>query len=110
MRAYQQVKKIFELARTILLLVFAVGMAAQAQVISAPQLPPTQATLPAIQTTPAGFETLGFIEYASVDAMCDAVQGRRRSIPIRPVRRPRPLQRRRPRLRMRARRRPDGSG
>src|SRR5262249_37203909 len=72
MRVYQINKKVLGLAATMLLLICAVTGATQAQqVLAKPTVPPTPATLPAYQTAPAGFETLGFIEYASVDLMCD---------------------------------------
>ena len=71
MRVNQQVTKIFKVAVVSLLLIFAVT-AAQAQ-WPKPTTPPTPATIPAFQTVPIGFDTLGFIEYASVDAMCDPV-------------------------------------
>jgi hypothetical protein len=70
MRVYEQVTKISKVAVVTLLLIFAV--AAQAQ-WPRPTTPPTPATIPAIQTVPVGFELLGFIEYASVDALCDPV-------------------------------------
>src|SRR5438270_342548 len=70
MRVYEQVTKISKVAATSLLLLFAVT--AQAQ-WPKPTTPPTPATLPAYQTIPAGFESIGYIEYASVDALCDAV-------------------------------------
>ena len=73
MRVYQSRKTVLEIAATILLLVFATASGMQAQVTQAPTLPPAPATLPASQTTPPGFETLGFIEYASVDTLCDPV-------------------------------------
>ncbi len=71
MRVNQQVTKIFKVAVVSLLLIFAVT-AAQAQ-WPKPTTPPTPATIPAFQTVPIGFDTLGFIEYASVDALCDPV-------------------------------------
>ena len=71
MRVNQKVTKIFRIAAINLLLIFAVT-AAQGQ-WPKPTTPPTPATIPAFQTVPIGFETLGFIEYASVDSLCDPV-------------------------------------
>jgi hypothetical protein len=71
MRVNEQATKIFKVAVVSLLLIFAVT-AAQAQ-WPKPTTPPTPATIPAFQTVPIGFDTLGFIEYASVDALCDPV-------------------------------------
>src|SRR5437660_10597783 len=68
MRVYEQVTKISKVAVVTLLLIFAV--AAQAQ-WPRPTTPPTPATIPAIQTVPVGFDETGFIEFASVDALCD---------------------------------------
>src|SRR5262249_4474665 len=45
-------------------------VAAQAQ-WPKPTTPPTPAIIPPAQTVPVGFDELGFIEYASVDALCD---------------------------------------
>ena len=70
MRVYEQVTKISKVAVVTLLLIFAVT--AQAQ-WPKPTTPPAPATIPAFQTVPVGFEELGFIEYASVDALCDPV-------------------------------------
>jgi len=72
MRVYEQITKISKVAVVTLLLIFAV--AAQAQ-WPKPTTPPTPATIPAIQTVPVGFEELGFIEYASVDALCAPAPG-----------------------------------
>lgn len=55
----------------ILLLVFAMAGIASAQSLPKPTVPPTPATLPAAQTVAPGFDDLGFIQYASVDKMCD---------------------------------------
>jgi hypothetical protein len=70
MRFYQQAKGLFRSAVTGLLLILglAVGMEAQ---LSKPTVPPTPATLPTTQTVAPGFDDLGFIQYASVDKMCD---------------------------------------
>jgi hypothetical protein len=69
MRVTEQATKKFKVAVVSLLLIFAVT-AAQAQ-WPKPATPPTPATIPTFQTVPVGFDTLGFIEYASVDALCD---------------------------------------
>jgi hypothetical protein len=71
MRVNQQGTKIFKVTIVSLLLIFAVT-AAQAQ-WPKPTTPPTPATIPAFQTVPIGFDTLGFIEYASVDSLCTPV-------------------------------------
>ena len=70
MRVNEHVTKISKMAVVTLLLIFAV--AAQAQ-WPRPTTPPTPATIPAFQTVPIGFDETGFIEYASVDALCDPV-------------------------------------
>lgn len=70
MRVYEQVTKISKVAVVTLLLIFAVT--AQAQ-WPKPTTPPAPATIPAFQTVPIGFDETGFIEYASVDALCDPV-------------------------------------
>jgi hypothetical protein len=53
-----------------LLLILTLAGPALAQ-LPKPNVPPTPATLPSDQTVAPGFEDLGFIQYASVDAMCD---------------------------------------
>lgn len=68
MRMNEQTTKIFNVAAVSLLLMFAMTVA-QAQ-WPKPATPPTPATIPSFQTVPAGFDTLGFIEYASVDSLC----------------------------------------
>jgi hypothetical protein len=68
MRVYEQITKVSKVAVITLLLIFAV--AAQAQ-WPKPTIPPTPATIPSTQTIPIGFDELGFIEFASVDALCD---------------------------------------
>jgi len=55
----------------ILLLNFAAARVLSAQAFPNPAVPPASATLPASQTVAPGFDDLGFIEYASVDQMCD---------------------------------------
>src|SRR4029077_12105189 len=74
MRVYEQIMKISKVAVVTLLLIFAVT-ATQAQTWPKPTTPPTPATIPAIQTVHVGFEELGFIEYASVDALCAPAPG-----------------------------------
>lgn len=67
----QQPKQILRVAAIILLLVFAAAGVSSAQVLPKPTVPPTAATLPQAQTVAPGFDDLGFIQYASVDQMCD---------------------------------------
>src|SRR6185437_16644026 len=55
----------------LLLLNFAAAGVLSAQVFPKPTVPPASATLPASQTVAPGFDDLGFVEYASVDQMCD---------------------------------------
>ena len=54
-----------------LLLMLTVGHILSAQVLRKPVIPPAPALLPASQTVAPGFDALGFIQYASVDQMCD---------------------------------------
>ena len=72
MRFYTQAKELFRstVAGLLLILGLAVGMGAQT--LPKPAVPPTPATLPLTQTVAPGFDDLGFIQYASVDTMCDA--------------------------------------
>jgi hypothetical protein len=72
MRFYTQAKELFRstVAGLLLILGLAVGMGAQS--LPKPAVPPTPATLPLTQTVAPGFDDLGFIQYASVDKMCDA--------------------------------------
>ena len=71
MRSYTQAKELFRstVAGLLLILGLAVGMGAQS--LPKPAVPPTQAKLPTTQTVAPGFDDLGFIQYASVDKMCD---------------------------------------
>jgi hypothetical protein len=74
MRAHKKMTTNFKIAPIVLLLICAV--AAQAQ-FPKPALPPTPAPIGKIQpqqTAPFGFDTLGFIQYAAVDAMCAPAQ------------------------------------
>ncbi|HET9837989.1 MAG TPA: hypothetical protein VFR84_07120 [Candidatus Angelobacter sp.] len=72
MKVQQQTKKIFEATVTVLLMVLLLAGAAMAQPLAKPTVPPVhQAALPPAQTVAPGFDDLGFIQYASVDAMCD---------------------------------------
>jgi hypothetical protein len=59
-------------ACTTLLLIFMMTLAASGQSLSKPTTPPAPAKLPTAQTVAAGFDDLGFIQYASVDQMCDS--------------------------------------
>jgi hypothetical protein len=70
MRSYTQAKELFRstVAGLLLILGLTVGMEGQ---LSKPTVPPTPATLPTAQTVAPGFDDLGFIQYASVDSMCD---------------------------------------
>src|SRR6185437_11000011 len=70
MKVNHKGNKACKLAFTLLLNFAAAGVLA-AQVFPRPTVPPTSATMPAIQTVAPGFDDLGFIEYASVDQMCD---------------------------------------
>src|SRR5215470_7034045 len=73
MRGCKQVTGIFKMAAHTLLLVFTLALAVRAQAQwPRPATPPTPANVPSSQTVPAGFDELGFIEYASVDATCAA--------------------------------------
>jgi hypothetical protein len=72
MRAYELGTKTSKMAVITLLLFFATA-SGRTQLLHTPSVPPSPAKVPAYQTVPAGFETLGFIEYASVDAKCSAV-------------------------------------
>lgn len=67
MRGCKQMTNIFKTAAGALLLIYAI--AAQAQ-WPRPATPPPPATVPSTQPVPASFDEVGFIEYASVDAMC----------------------------------------
>jgi len=67
MRGCNQTTTIFKTAAGALLLSFAI--AAQAQ-WPRPATPPPPANIPGAQSVPAAFDALGFIEYASVDAVC----------------------------------------
>lgn len=63
-------------ARLILLLMLTGASVLSAQIVAAqivpkPVIPPAPALLPAGQTVAPGFNDLGFIQYASVDQMCD---------------------------------------
>ncbi len=74
MRAYKQLTRNFRIAVMALPLLFAV--VAQAQ-FPKPAVPPTPAPIATVQprqTTPFGFDTLGFIQYATVDSMCAPTQ------------------------------------
>jgi hypothetical protein len=72
MKVQKGIKSIFETTVTVLLMVLLVAGAALAQPISKPTVPPAHtATLPTVQTVAPGFDDLGFIQYASVDQMCD---------------------------------------
>jgi hypothetical protein len=71
MRVHNQLREVCRAASFILLLVLAVAGATSGQVIPKPAVPPTPATLPPAQTVAPGFDDLGFIQYASVDNMCD---------------------------------------
>lgn len=71
MKAYQKLNKVVGVAAMLLLLVATFAMTLQAQTFPKPAMPPTAAKLPGYQTTPSGFDDLGFIQYASVDQMCD---------------------------------------
>jgi hypothetical protein len=55
----------------VLLLVLAAAGVTLAQPLPKPTVPPAPATLPSAQTVAPGFDDLGFIQYASVDKMCD---------------------------------------
>lgn len=65
-------KQFCGVARVVLLLVLALATGAPAQ-LAKPTLPPVAAKPPASQTIPTGFDDLGFVQYASVDQMCDPV-------------------------------------
>jgi hypothetical protein len=73
MRVYKQGKQIFKLAVVSFLLVFCVTLSLHAQApLPKPAVPPIPATTPqAVSTIAPGFDDLGFIQYASVDAVCD---------------------------------------
>ena len=71
MRFNQQAKGLFRSAVTGLLLILGLAVGMGAQSFPKPTVPPTPATLPAAQTVAPGFDDLGFIQYASVDKMCD---------------------------------------
>src|SRR5258708_23997733 len=71
MRVYQKRTRVFDRAVMILLLVFAMAGTRWAQTLPKPTVPPTPATLPTAQTVAPGFDDLGFIQYMSVDKMCD---------------------------------------
>jgi hypothetical protein len=60
------------MAAYILLLLVVTAISSLAQSFPKPTLPATKATLPPAQTVSPGFDDLGFIQYASVDQMCDA--------------------------------------
>lgn len=70
MKYHRELKRT-SLAVVVLLLVFASGVIASAQSFPKPTVPPAPAKLPASQTVSPGFDDLGFIQYASVDQMCD---------------------------------------
>src|SRR5438270_7801062 len=74
MRVYRENNQILKAAVVMLLLaVVALPGTLLAQTYPKPTVPPTPATLPTAQTVSPGFDDLGFIQYASVDAMCDPV-------------------------------------
>jgi hypothetical protein len=70
MTANHNRNNVFELAVLMLLLVLYTA-GASAQSLPKPAVPPTPALLPSAQTVAPGFDDLGFIQYASVDQMCD---------------------------------------
>lgn len=71
MRVTQLRTNILKVAVALLLLAFALPGTQAQQIYPRPTVPPTPATLPPAQTVPPGFESLGFIQYASVDQLCD---------------------------------------
>jgi len=69
MRACEPRTRYSKLRACILLATLASVSAAWAQ-FTAPPLPPASVPLPAYQSIPPGFDTVGYIEFASVDTMC----------------------------------------
>lgn len=71
MKVNLKLNKSVGVAAVLLLLILAGAMTLQAQTFPKPTTPPSAAKLPVYQSIPSGFDDLGFIQYASVDQMCD---------------------------------------
>jgi len=71
MNANQRSTSVLKFTGTLLLGIFAAAKMVSAQTLPRPTVPPSPAILPASQTIAPGFDILGFIQYASVDHMCN---------------------------------------
>lgn len=72
MSANQTSKRVLKFAGPLLLGILTMAGVGEAQTLPRPTVPPSPAILPASQTAAPGFDILGFIQYASVDQMCNA--------------------------------------
>lgn len=72
MNANQRSNGVFKFVRRLLLATLGITGIISAQTLPRPTIPPSPAILPASQTVAPGFDIVGFIQYASVDQMCNA--------------------------------------